>query len=98
MKNKINQIAINVLLIFILFDIFCSQEKSQNIRCSSVPFCQRLMFISESNIPLYYLDNKTIEITGTNQDKNNIFKALLKNYNQEYQNDPIDLELTIYIY
>ena len=97
MKNKMNQIAINVLLIFILFDIFCSQEKSQNIRCSSVPFCQRLMFISESNIPLYYLDNKTIEITGTNQDKNNIFKALLKNYNQEYQNDPIDLELTIFI-
>ena len=97
MKNKINQITINVLIIFILFDIFCSQEKSQNIRCSSVPFCQRLMFISESNIPLYYLGNKTIEITGTNQDKNNIFKALLKNYNQEYQNDPIDLELTIYI-
>ena len=97
MKNKINQITINVLLLLILFNISYSQESSQNVRCSSIPFCQRLMFISESKIPLYYLDNKTIEITGTNQDKNNIFKATIKNYNQEYINDPIDLDLTIYI-
>ena len=55
------------------------------------------MFIQGSNIPLYYLDNKTIEITGTNKDKNNIFKALIKAYNQEYNNDSIDLELIIYI-
>ena len=97
MKNKINQITINVLLLIILFNIVYSQESSQNVRCSSAPFCQRLMFIQGSNIPLYYLDNKTIEITGTNKDKNNIFKALIKAYNQEYNNDSIDLELIIYI-
>ena len=62
MKNKINQITINVLLLIILFNIVYSQESSQNVRCSSVPFCQRLMFIQGSNIHLYYLDNKTIEI------------------------------------
>ena len=97
MKNKINQITINVLLLIILFNIVYTQESSQNVRCSSAPFCQRLMFIQGSNIPLYYLDNKTIEITGTNKDKNNIFKALIKAYNQEYNNDSIDLELIIYI-
>ena len=97
MKNKINQITINVLLLIILFNIVYSQESSQNVRCSSVPFCQRLMFIQGSNIPLYYLDNKTIEITGKNKDKNNIFKALIRAYNQEYNNDSIDLELIIYI-
>ena len=97
MKNKINQITINVLLLIILFNIVYSQESSQNVRCSSAPFCQRLMFIQGSNIPLYYLDNKTIEITGTNKDKNNIFKALIRAYNQEYNNDSIDLELIIYI-
>ena len=97
MKNKINQITINVLLLIILFNIVYSQESSQNVRCSSVPFCQRLMFIQGSNIPLYYLDNKTIEITGTNKEKNNIFKALIRAYNQEYNNDSIDLELIIYI-
>ena len=97
MKNKINQITINVLLLIILFNIVYTQESSQNVRCSSAPFCQRLMFIQGSNIPLYYLDNKTIEITGTNKDKNNIFKALIRAYNQEYNNDSIDLELIIYI-
>ena len=97
MKNKINLITINVLLLIILFNIVYSQESSHNVRCSSVPFCQRLMFIQGSNIPLYYLDNKTIEITGTNKDKNNIFKALIRAYNQEYNNDSIDLELIIYI-
>ena len=55
------------------------------------------MYISESKIPLYFVDNKTIEISGTNKDRNNIFKALIRNYNQEYINDPIDLELIIYI-
>ena len=53
------------------------------------------MYISESKIPLYFVDNKTIEISGTNKDRNNIFKALIRNYNQEYINDPIDLELYI---
>ena len=54
------------------------------------------MYISESKIPLYFVDNKTIEISGTNKDRNNIFKALIRNYNQEYINNPIDLELIIY--
>ena len=56
------------------------------------------MYISESKIPLYFVDNKTTETFGTNKDRNNIFKALIRNYNQEYINDPIDLELIIYIY
>ena len=56
------------------------------------------MYISESKIPLYFLDNKTIEISGINKDRNNIFKVLILNYNQEYINDPIYLELIIYIY
>ena len=41
------------------------------------------MYITESKIPLYFMDNKTIEISGTNKDKNNIFKAMIKNYNKE---------------
>ena len=40
------------------------------------------MYISESKIPLYFVDNKTIEISGTNKDRNNIFKALIHNYNR----------------
>ena len=88
---------INIFLFLNVFQIISSQESTQNIRCSSVPFCHRLMFVSESKVPLYFLDNKTIEISGTNKDKNNIFKAIIKNYNQEYINDPIDLELIIYI-
>ena len=48
--------------------------------------------------PLYFVDNKTIEISGTNKDRNSIFKVLIHNYNQKYINDPIDLQLiTIYI-
>ena len=86
-----------ILMILILFQISSPQETSQNVLCSSVPFCQRLMYSSESQVPLYFLDNKTIEITGTNKDKNNIFKALIKHYNQEYISNPIDLEMTIYI-
>ena len=86
-----------IIIIINIIQIISAQESTQNIRCSSVPFCQRLMHVSESKVPLYFLDNKTIEISGTNKDKNNIFKALIKNYNQEYINDPVDLELTIYI-
>ncbi len=86
-----------ILMILILFQISSPQETSQNVLCSSVPFCQRLMYSSESQVPLYFLDNKTIEITGTNKDKNNIFKAIIKHYNQEYISNPIDLEMTIYI-
>ena len=101
MKNNLlfNSISLlfNILIILNIIQIITSQESSQNIRCSSVPFCQRLMYISESKIPLYFVDNKTIEISGTNKDRNNIFKALIRNYNQEYINDPIDLELIIYI-
>ena len=101
MKNNLlfNSISLlfNILILLNIIQIITSQESSQNIRCSSVPFCQRLMYISESKIPLYFVDNKTIEISGTNKDRNNIFKALIRNYNQEYINDPIDLELIIYI-
>jgi len=96
MKNNIKQIFI-LLILTNIYQIINTQESTQNIRCSSAPFCQRLMHITESKVPLYFLDSKTIEISGTNKDKNNIFKALIKNYNQEYINDPIDLELTIYI-
>jgi hypothetical protein len=101
MKNNLlfNSISLlfNILIILNIIQIITSQESSQNIRCSSVPFCQRLMYISESKIPLYFVDHKTIEISGTNKDRNNILKALIRNYNQEYINDPIDLELIIYI-
>ena len=96
-KYKYFSLIFTILLFFAIIQTILSQETSQNIRCSSVPFCQRLMYIAESKAPLYFMDNKTIEISGTNKDKNNIFKAIIKNYNQEYINDPIDLELTIYI-
>ena len=87
------------ILTLILINIlsFClNDEKIQNIACSSVPFCQRLISIESQN-PLYFLDNKTIIISGNNIDKNNILKATLKNYNREFTPNALDLELTIFI-
>ena len=88
------------LFLFLLLNLFSfslNQEKTQNIACSSVPFCKRLMFYNEDQKPLFFLDNKTISISGNNIDKNNILKATLKNYNKEFMQDAIDLELSVYI-
>ena len=65
MVNKFPKIIFSssyFLYIILLFQISSPQETSQNILCSSVPFCQRLMYSSESQVPLYFLDNKTIQI------------------------------------
>ena len=95
---SINHYSIILLFIFInILSFSLNQEKSQNIACSSVPFCQRLMFYNEDQRPIYFLDNKTITIYGNNADKNNMFKAILKNYNKEYIQNAIDLELNIFI-
>ena len=105
-KNKFNtylhfiSIFNSKLIFFIFLNIISfsiNQEKTQNIACSNVPFCQRLMFYKEDQTPLYYLDNKTITISGDNPDNNNILKAILKNYNKEFLSNAIDLELTVYI-
>ena len=95
---SINHYSIILLFIFInILSFSLNQEKSQNIACSSVPFCQRLMFYNEDQRPIYFLDNKTITIYGNNANKNNMFKALLRNYNKEYIQNEIDLELNIFI-
>ena len=93
LKYHLISLLFNIFILLNIIQIITSHESSQNIRCSSIPFCQRLMYISESKIPLYFVDNKTIEIIGTNNDRNNIFIALNLNYNQEYINYPIDSEL-----
>ena len=86
-----------LLLLLNLFSFSLNHEKTQNIACSSVPFCKRLMYYNEDQKPLFFLDNKTISISGNNIDNNNILKATLKNYNKEFMQDAIDLELSVYI-
>ena len=93
-----SNIYILLLLIFInLLSFSLNQESTQNIACSSVPFCNRLMFSGANKNLLYYLDSKTIKISGNNADKNNILKATLSRYNREYESNAIDLELTVFI-
>ena len=89
-----------IIIIFLLLNIFyftLTQENTQNVACSSVPFCQRLMFYNEGQNPLYYLDNQTIVISGNNADHNNKLKATIKNYNREFMKNILDLELTVFI-
>ncbi len=92
-----NNILLYIIILLNLLSFSLNEEKTQNIECSSVPFCKRLMFYNEDQKPLFFLDNKTISISGNNIDNNNILKAILKNYNKEFMQNPIDLELTIYI-
>ena len=107
MKNNIQKLFninlssnYNIIIIFILLKLFSfslNQESSQNIACSSVPFCKRLMFFNENQSPIYYLDNQTITISGNNADNNNILKGTIKIYNREYTQNALDLELTVFI-
>ena len=102
-KNKFNIYSspfILKIILFILINLFQfshNQERTQNIACTNVPFCQRLMYYNEDQNPLYFLDNKTISISGNNLDNNNILKAIIKNYNKEFMSNAVDLELTVYI-
>ncbi len=54
-----NNILLYIIILLNLLSFSLNEEKTQNIECSSVPFCKRLMFYNEDQKPLFFLDNKT---------------------------------------
>ena len=98
-----NFLSSNISIITTFYILICiiqltlNEETSQVVSCSNLPFCQRFMFYAEDQNPLFFLDNNTISISGTNKDSNNILTASIKNYNKEFLKNSIDLELKVFI-
>ena len=49
-----NNILLFVLILLNLLSFSLNEERTQNIACSNVPFCKRLMFYSEDQKPLFF--------------------------------------------